>query len=330
MIKCHKYQEFQKSVLLFICVICIPLHSCEVDPDVIDPDEVNVWKYYNTSNGLTHNEIKVIHEDRSGSVWVGTNGGGLCKFDDGNWSYIHSGHGLLDNRILSIAEDGDGDLWIGTGYGISIITDDGIVNPDLFMGYFLPVSLYCDNKGRMWIGSTIGIFLYQSGYLSHFDSANEDFNTIYCITEDNTGRIWFATRGGALYYVNGSFYSKTSDDGLYVDNVHYIFQDSWGDIWFGHLSADRVTRWDGNNFDYINLYNGYTTSSITSIVEDQNHNIWFTIVESGVVQYDGVIPHAIGLNSGLKDDFMLSTEVTSDGNIWFGSESAGIHIYTPE
>ena len=183
----------------------------------------------------------------------------------------------------------------------------------------------------MWIGTTQGVYIFDFHDVYPIQFQNEDFNRIWAITEDNKNQVWFGTDGGALYYIEDQgFYPMTKADGLYGTNVSAILQDSWGDMWFGHWNTDKVTRWDGNDFEYINLQTGYTTASIMSMSEDHRKNIWFTIIESGVAKYDGVIPVTFGLNNGLKDDYMQCSVIDTEGNVWLGSKTAGVHVYIPD
>jgi len=59
--------------------------------------------------------------DASGNKWIGTNGGGLAKFDSTTWTvYNTSNSGLPNNSVTSIAIDGSGNKWIGTnGHGLA-------------------------------------------------------------------------------------------------------------------------------------------------------------------------------------------------------------------
>ena len=322
-----------KLINYFLIILsCSLMISCEEDTDVIDPDEVGIWKYYSTSNGLTNDDIRAIKQDRSGIIWVGTYGGGVCKYDHGNWSSIQERDGLLDNRIYSIAEDVNGDMWIGTAYGISIITDDGIISLETILdSYYIPLSLYSDSRGWMWIGTTTGIIIYDQSDFYPVSFVNDDFNWIWDITEDSEGQVWFSTTGGAISYnENNGLEIFTVDDGLYGNFVSCILQDSRGFIWFAHLETERITRWNGTNFEYINLLNGYSYANVWSMVGDHNRNIWFTTKNSGVTCYDGVIPKTIGIKGGLKDYDIRCSMVDVEGNLWFGSDSLGLQIYVPE
>ena len=315
-----------------IIIFCLLIISCEEDPDIIDPDEVGIWKYYNTSNGLTNDYITAIKQDRSGIIWVGTYGGGVCKYDNEQWSSIQVNGGLLDNHIYSIEEDVYDDIWVGTEGGISIIADEDILNLETILdSSFLPLSLFSDSRGWMWIGTTQGIIIYDFNDFYQYSDQDNDLNLIRDITEDNKGQVWLATQGGALYYnEDNGFNVLTVNEGLYNNYVQCIFQDSWGNIWFGHLYSKRITRWNGSYFEYINRLNGYNYAIIWSIVQDHRQKIWFTTNNSGVICYDGIIPETVEIKGGLKDTDIRCSMVDSEGNLWFGSKNHGIQIYLPE
>jgi signal transduction histidine kinase/ligand-binding sensor domain-containing protein/CheY-like chemotaxis protein/AraC-like DNA-binding protein len=70
---------------------------------------------------LTDNWLRALYEDEQGILWVGTNHGGLNRFDPRTEtvSYFTTREGLPSNQVVSIAPDGRGNLWLGTGHGIS-------------------------------------------------------------------------------------------------------------------------------------------------------------------------------------------------------------------
>ena len=52
-------------------------------------------------------------QDRHGTVWVGTLGGGLGRFDGHRFSTLTTRDGLASNTIYALAEGRDGDIWVG-------------------------------------------------------------------------------------------------------------------------------------------------------------------------------------------------------------------------
>jgi diguanylate cyclase (GGDEF)-like protein len=71
--------------------------------------------------------IRSLHRDHKGDLWVGTNGGGLCRLvrqgtSPGNWTFeifSSSNAGLPNDVIYGILEDEAGLLWLSTNKGLA-------------------------------------------------------------------------------------------------------------------------------------------------------------------------------------------------------------------
>lgn len=65
--------------------------------------------------------VRSIHHDQRGVFWVGTDGGGLLRFDrkTGQYKRFTTSEGLPSNSILRILEDKAGNLWLSTFNGLS-------------------------------------------------------------------------------------------------------------------------------------------------------------------------------------------------------------------
>ncbi len=315
------------SIFLF----CLLIISCEQDPEVIDPDEVDIWKYYNTSNGLTDNLIYCIKQDKAGNIWVGTGYGGVDMYNGAKWISYSVDDGLLSNCVFSIEEDADGVIWFATNGGLNYLIDEEIYYSDSLDNMaIIPSSLYKDSKERMWIGTYgQGIFIYEISGFFHwsFEKADSDYLYINYITEDIKHNIWFATIGGALYYDGESFYVFDETQGLNNNDVSYILQDVWGDLWFSSLDGEYLTRYNGIDVELISLFNGIPTSRVYSMVQDLERNIWFTTLGAGIVMYNGVEMQTIKTDDGLKDNKVICSIMDKDGNLWFGTYEAGINVY---
>jgi ligand-binding sensor domain-containing protein/signal transduction histidine kinase len=67
--------------------------------------------------GLPTHFIRALHEDRAGTLWIGTPAG-LCAWRGGKLTVFNTSHGLEANTISQILEDDAGNLWLGSGRGI--------------------------------------------------------------------------------------------------------------------------------------------------------------------------------------------------------------------
>lgn len=79
------------------------------------------FKHYQADDGLAHNSVTSIIQDKKGMIWIGSRGG-LNSFDGYTFkSYKNKENkfgNIGNNVVTTIAEDKNGMLWIGTGKGI--------------------------------------------------------------------------------------------------------------------------------------------------------------------------------------------------------------------
>src|SRR6185295_14242418 len=73
---------------------------------------------FTTEKGLSSNSVLAIHEDYAGAIWIGTMGGGLNRYKDGEMTVIRSTQGLQDDSVFAILEDRRGNLWMSSNKGI--------------------------------------------------------------------------------------------------------------------------------------------------------------------------------------------------------------------
>lgn len=79
------------------------------------------FKHYQADDGLAHNSVTSIIQDRKGLIWIGTRGG-LNRFDGYTFKTYKNEKtkfgNIGNNLITNIIEDKNGMVWIGTGRGI--------------------------------------------------------------------------------------------------------------------------------------------------------------------------------------------------------------------
>lgn len=128
--------------------------------------------------------------------------------------------------------------------------------------------------------------------------------------------------------------TSVSDTGLISQYIRAIFQDSKGNYWFGPLGTGPI-RYDGTvltDFQLQDFYQGQFVdddhgSSVHSIEEDRDGNIWFGTFQ-GVIKYDGVKFKRYAQKDGLSN-IQVGRKcilVDSKGTIWVGT-SAGVYTY---
>ena len=100
-----------------------------------------IFEHYSSDDGLPHNSIADIHQDRNGYIWLAT-WYGLSRFDGSsfvNHTVLPGDYAnLTHNRILSIDEDNLGYLWLTTYdyrlYRFDTSTEEFVGIPDGIAG----------------------------------------------------------------------------------------------------------------------------------------------------------------------------------------------------
>ena len=96
---------------------------------------------------------------RDGSIWAGTWGGGVSRWDGKNWSSLSSKNGLAGNIVYSIVQDDNGVFWFGTDKGVSrfdgknwrtIGTKDGLLDEHVYALALTP-------DANVWAGTKRGV-----------------------------------------------------------------------------------------------------------------------------------------------------------------------------
>lgn len=89
-----------------------------------NPKEIHYTIYNKESKKLPINTPLCIKLDKSGRIWVGTEGCGLCLYDKqaDQFISIHQQYNLPGDMVNSIEEDKFGNLWLGTNMGLARFT----------------------------------------------------------------------------------------------------------------------------------------------------------------------------------------------------------------
>ncbi len=121
--------------------------------------------------GLSERDINVIYNDSRNSLWIGTNGGGLCRFskDSLKFKTYREKDGLSNEIVLGILPDQAGFLWISTLSGISKFDPVKGDFKNYTYGNGFPLQELAENSfvklsdGRLCYGGNNGIVVFDPG-----------------------------------------------------------------------------------------------------------------------------------------------------------------------
>jgi ligand-binding sensor domain-containing protein len=80
---------------------------------------------FGAAEGMPQAEVRVILEDRDGSIWFGTDGGGVGRIRGDRVEALTTANGLPEDRVRAMYEDREGGLWVGTVESGTVRLRDG-------------------------------------------------------------------------------------------------------------------------------------------------------------------------------------------------------------
>ena len=116
---------------------------------------------------LPNISIRSLFVDSRENLWVGTEWGGVARFDGEMWTIYSSVDGLASDDVAAIAQDRSGVLWFG-GIGRYASRFDGVAFSTLSLNESLAnphiTRIHCDRYGDMWFGlRNAGLAHYSHG-----------------------------------------------------------------------------------------------------------------------------------------------------------------------
>lgn len=132
---------------------------------------------YTVENGLGSNTVMSLFEDASGALWIGTFGGGLSRFKNGEFKTVTVKDGLFNATVYSILPDDANNLWMSCNRGVFRVSKQQIED-------------FWDGKRK-----TVDSIVYGTADGMRTFDCNGGFQPAALRARD--GKLWFPTAKGA-------------------------------------------------------------------------------------------------------------------------------------
>jgi signal transduction histidine kinase/ligand-binding sensor domain-containing protein/DNA-binding response OmpR family regulator len=244
--------------------------------DIVSP--AGSITHYGIQQGLPDAPVRTFFQDNLQTMWVGTQGGGICRFIAGHFDCYSTQNGLSGDTVEVVIQDSEGSLWVGTETGgVNRFKEGTLSNYGAEQGLRgSPRTLYQDPDGSLWIGTSTGLWHLKNGkaipYLTNKGPAN---NYVVSMMMDHQGNVWTGTdEGGMNEFIGHSVKTYKKADGLADNNVSVVYQDRGGDIWAGTF-AGGASRLHNGKFTNYTTKEGLGSNRVWAIQEDHNGELWF-------------------------------------------------------
>ena len=122
-LRCAITSAMKKKFVLIILLCALPSLSSNVTSASEIDDRRLYFRMFDTPQGLSANEIRRLHVDREGLLWLATNNG-LVRYDGYSFRTFRNdmrNPSLLHSNYISTVSDDDSYIWVGTPSGINYI-----------------------------------------------------------------------------------------------------------------------------------------------------------------------------------------------------------------
>ncbi len=315
-------------------------------------------------NGLSHNSVYSIIQDREGLIWIGTKDG-LNSYDGYNFKtyrYEFSDSTSISNSWVNVLlEDSKGYIWAGTDEGglnrFDKKTGKSIKfrnNPDDKNSICSNIiySLAEDSNSNIWIGTRNGISVLDNSLKTFKNYTSDPLNpnslssdNVYDIFIDSKQRVWIATYGGGLNLFDsgtGGFkhFRNEPDDNRSIsgDTVWQVRQDAVNEdhIWITTFSGLNCLDVSTKKFARYSFDSGKNSlkadNTLQPLLAGDDNKIWVGTKDNGLNYFDLKTKKIYHLenspleNKSLSDNQILSLFKDRSGVIWVGTKSGGINL----
>lgn len=256
-------------------------------------------------HSISSDIVWTTYEDRSGTLWVGTEKGlDTLNQQTGQFTaYSIPANGTdfhMDDPVIRMLEDRKGRLWLGTWSG-------GLIR------------LSRDKK-------SVKRFSFSTGNQQSF------YNSVFALHEDTKGTLWVGVFQGGLFE-----YDAKRDEfipHLEAYGATSIVEESPGIFWVGtpsngllHYNATAGT------LQQFTTKNGLSSNSINGILSDENKVYWLSTA-NGLVRFEPAIQGFTnyGISDGLPFTSFNHTSAFQglDGQLHFGGEGGLVSFFPHE
>ncbi len=228
-----------------------------------------------TIPGIKRPAVHSLCEASDGSLWIGA-GEGLTRLKDGIFAHFPLPGGANGYWVSKIFQTRDGTLLLASGAGgVCTFKDEklGRFNATGWISNAVAHTFVEDAKGRLWIGTSDGLWAFKDGRSQVFYGRTATRNTVRSSFLGRDGALWFGCSEGLIRIVGTNIVaSYDANSGLSSSYINSLLQDEEGDLWigsFGGLSRYSQGMPFEETTEAAKLFD-----QVNDIVQDREGNIW--------------------------------------------------------
>ena len=286
----------------------------------------NTFDIYNSEAlpELKSNGFSFIAKARNNGMYFGTLTSGLLTFDGSDFA-LEKIENDFSGSINTIHTDKDNRLWIG-------VKNKGLYFKDNPTAPFTHIEhpllensivqcIFEFKPGEMLIATdNHGVVYYNKGEFSSIDAKALDGLAINTLVEYK-GRLHAGTNRGLYVQEEEGWRIISGTEGYFINSLK---EDSQGLLYIA--SETGLLRINEGQFEYLNEENGLPSRQISSILIDNEENIWLTSKRGGLVQLRNSNFVNISVEDGLSNQYTNIIYELANGSVIVGNDNGGLDL----
>jgi ligand-binding sensor domain-containing protein/signal transduction histidine kinase len=268
----------------------------------------------NNPASLAENDSSPMVVDDDGSIWIGTWGGGLDRFDPATETFQHfrkhanDPRSLKDDRIQVLLRDHRGAIWVGTFSG-------GLSRLDRASGTFATFvrtadehslsdnriwSIAEDASGAIWVGTENGLNRLdpRTNVVERIPlTGSTAGQAIIRVLTFDRGALWIGTQAGldrldvATRTLRHFQHDPNDERSISSDSISVVLRDQRGTLWMA-TKDHGLNRYDEQSGTFTRFTHdparseSISADDVRALLEDHSHNLWIATRGGGVDKLD--------------------------------------------
>jgi len=313
---------------------------------------------FTIEDGLPQSQVYDLVQDAEGYLWLGTQGGGLARFDGKNFEVYNEQNGLSSNYIHALAYKND-TLFVGTKNGLNVKVKDSIKRfPSA------QVNTLFINNGRLLVGTQNGLYRFtkREGLLKmelprellgasinqiafdgeHYWLATKRGLWQLLLRPDGTSNYeaWNRLNTTSVLFHDGHVYAASFNEGIFIFDVDNkeSFKYLSDPVRINSISIQQKNElWVATDNDGILIYNiadlelqkrldtkgGLAVPHVRTVKSDAQQNIWIATSGGGFYRYFQNNFNHFDKDTGLKGNRVYAVQPTENA-LWLASAETGL------
>ncbi len=308
---------------------------------------------FNTRNTpqLGTNYVIALLTDHDGTLWIGTNGGGLSRMCKGEFRRLTLPSEPERVAVRAMKQDREGDVWVSTTIGLAQFHGDSLKHLYTVADGLPSNTVYRaeeDTEGRILALTPRGVwirerdcfepFIVSSAWGSSEGKSKPAQQTEYSgkralaavpttLLCDRHGALWIGTGRDGLFILRGdSLHNISIKDGLGAGEISTLVEDQRGTVWVGTM-AGGLSRVVNDRVSHFTSNEGLSGDEVHSIFEDREGVLWVGISAGGVNRFvnSKFTTYRTGLNAA--ENMVWGVFADSPGRLYASTATGNLVEY---